>query len=282
MAQVVFMALLKQHKPLSWLPWLRGGSWFVLVSLGLHWAVLQMPIAGRAEPQIMPGEAATETATETIAVVRLPQPPQAPNPTPAPVPTAQTDGPPPPSPATQKRAAARPLAAQPESTLPATPLPDPTPESEATPALVPDLVSPMTLDERLQTLAEYYPNSRAKSLNASTNEFLDWYLTQTWNGLDSPPVPGPKPLSPVSVVYPLSQCLTPAPTPGQLEAIVNSDGSLVREPRVLGSTGYDVLDEKAVEAAARYEFPTGGSEDAPNPTVYWLPVEVVYNADTCT
>jgi hypothetical protein len=140
----------------------------------------------------------------------------------------------------------------------------------------------MTLEDRLQTFAEYQPNNRGKSLATETNEFMNWYVSQTWEEFDSAPLPSPKALAALVVEYPLNQCLTPSPTDGQLEVIVSPDGSLARDPRVLGSTGYDVLDEKAVENTVQYDFPANEGLDEPVPTVYWLPVEVAYDAATCT
>ena len=83
------------------------------------------------------------------------------------------------------------------------------------------------------------------------------------------------------VDYPLEQCLNLPPTDGQLEVVVNPDGSLARPARLLGSTGYDVLDEKALEETARYDFPSEEAMDEPTLKVYWLPVTVNYSVSTC-
>jgi outer membrane biosynthesis protein TonB len=288
---------LPQHLKISrWLPWLKGGSLFVVISLGLHWAVLQIPIAEEAAVEEMALEVSPlGEPTETIDVVRLPvpQPEPDPQPTPTPSPVAQPQTIP--QTAQARAATAQPRPPQPQPTAPPEPVSRPSPEPELVPE--PDLApepspppppepfpepTPMTLDERLQTFAEYQPNNRAKSLATETNEFMNWYLAQTWEGFDSAPLPAPKELAALVVDYPLNQCLTPPPTDGQLEVIVHPDSTLAREPRVVGSTGYDVLDEKAVEASGQYEFPTNEGLDEPVPTVYWLPVEVTYDAATCT
>ena len=283
------MAFSPKHKTSRWRPGLGVGGLFVIASLALHWAVLQIPIADdEADLAIQPAEVPDEPI-ETIDVVRLPlpnpepqpEPPFSPKPTVEPSPVAQSIAPP--------TAVAVPQAPQRQ----ANPVPQPAPET----ALAPELTlepaanpasepspepSPLTLDERLQTFAAYQPNNRTKSLATNTNEFLAWYSSQSWDGLDVQPLPGAKDLSALVIEYPLTQCLTPAPTEGQLEVIINPDGALIQEPRVLGSTGYDVLDEKAVEVAAQYEFPPNEGLDEPAPTVYWLPVEIDYDAATCT
>lgn len=287
------MALRQQQKTPRWLPWLRGGGLFVVLSLGLHWAVLQIPIAEEPTTAEFALDAlAPEAPTETIDVVRLPEPKSEPEPTPSPAPAAEPQ--PIPSPVRPPAVPAQPQVSQLQSTAPPDPMaqpstepepvPEPEPTFEPTPSPTPESSpepTPMTLDERLQTLAEYQPNNRTKSLATETNEFMNWYIAQTWEGVDPAPLPAPKELAALVVDYPLNQCLTPSPTDGQLEVIIDPDGSLARDPRVLGSTGYDVLDEKAVENTAQYNFPANEGLDEPVPTVYWLPVEVTYDPATC-
>jgi len=286
------MALPQHPKILRWLPWLKGGGLFVAISLGLHWAVLQIPIVGEAAVEDMTLEVfPSGEPTETIDVVRLPAPQPEPEPDPSPGPAAEL------KPISQTAQApavpAQPHLPQPQPTVPSEPIPQPSPEPElvSTPEPTPEPSpipepspepTPMTLEDRLQTFAEYQPNNRGKSLATETNEFMNWYLSQTWEEFDAAPLPSPKALAALVVEYPLNQCLTPPPTDGQLEVIINRDGALARDPRVLGSTGYDVLDEKAVENTAQYDFPTNEGLDEPVPTVYWLPVEVAYDGATCT
>jgi hypothetical protein len=290
------MALSQQSKAPKWLSWFKGGGLFVAISLGLHWALLQVPIAEEVAPEaIAPEGLSSEAPTETIDVVRLPDPSPEPQPEPSTAPAPIVEPQPAPPTALAPGVTARPQIPQLQPTTQPTPTPQPSPAPEAepgpepepapepalTPEPAPDL-APMTLDERLQTFAEYQPNNRGKSLATETNEFMNWYLSQTWDGLETAPLPAPKELTALVVNYPLNQCLVPPPTDGQLEVIVNPDGALARDPKVLGSTGYDVLDEKAVENTAQYDFPTNEGLDEPVPTVYWLPVEVAYDAVTCT
>ncbi len=66
-----------------------------------------------------------------------------------------------------------------------------------------------------------------------------------------------------------------------MAVIISAGGTLMGEPELLDSTGYDVLDEEALEAVKQYDFSTAANPALPNPTVYWLPVEVVYDASGC-
>ncbi len=283
------MAFPPKHKFSRWRPWLGGSGLFVIASLALHGAVLQLPVQDEAANLAIPAAEVPNQPTETIDVVRLPLPNSEPQPEPNPAPESPVEPSPVSRPVAPPAAVVPPRVPQRQSDpvpalTPATkPDPEPTVDSAAAPTPEPSSEpTPLTLEERLQTFAEYQPNHRAKSLATKTNEFMDWYLSQTWEEFENPPLPSPKDLAALVVEYPLDQCLTPAPTDGQLEVIVNPDGSLAREPRVLGSTGYDVLDDKAVENAGQYEFPANEGRDEPAPAVYWLPVEVTYDGATCT
>ena len=63
--------------------------------------------------------------------------------------------------------------------------------------------------------------------------------------------------------------------------IVNSDGTLLRAPRLLASTGYDALDRLGVEQAGRQGFSQAANPKSPNPTLYWLPLQVAYDGRHC-
>jgi hypothetical protein len=68
------------------------------------------------------------------------------------------------------------------------------------------------------------------------------------------PVLGSK-LAPLQVVYPIGTCLVPPPAEGLVGVIVGANGQLVKEPVLLDSTGYTVLDEKALELPRAYLRP---------------------------
>ena len=238
------MALPQYPKMSRWLPWLQGGGLFVAISLGLHWAVLQIPIAEEAavEEHDPGGFLLQEYRLKPLMWFGCQLHRQNQNPpaksnsisgrsTPAIPQTAQgscQDGPapncpnlnPPHPPEPVSQPSPEPELA-PEPDLAPDPSPTPTPEPSPEP-------TPMTLDDSVATFAEYQPNRRGKSLATETNEFMDWYLSQTWEGFENPPLPSPKNLAALVVEYPLNQCLTPAPTDGQLEVIVNDDGTLAR------------------------------------------------------
>jgi hypothetical protein len=138
----------------------------------------------------------------------------------------------------------------------------------------------MTLDERLQTFAEYQYNDQAKSVDAGTEGFVAWYTQQDW--FETYPLPGKAITPPLQVIYPLSTCLPSPPMVGMLAVIVNTDGSLAEEPILASSTGYDVLDERALELAKAYAFPTEENAALSQPKVRPLQVEVMYDAASCT
>lgn len=120
-------------------------------------------------------------------------------------------------------------------------------------------------------------NNQVEDLVYSPLAFTDWYLQQTWNSLDPPPLPGPGALPPLQLTYDDSRCLSPPPAPGRLEIIVTPQGQLARPPRLLGTTGYAALDDQAKADATRRDHTAAANPNRPEPTVYWLPVEVVGN-----
>jgi hypothetical protein len=66
-----------------------------------------------------------------------------------------------------------------------------------------------------------------------------------------------------------------------LEVILGSDGQLSRAPRLLATTGYDDLDAAALALAAQQNFSEAANPIEPNPMVYWLPMEVLYQGPNC-
>ncbi|MGB3138081.1 MAG: hypothetical protein WBG38_13845 [Nodosilinea sp.] len=253
-----------------------GGGLLALVSIGLHGLLLGMPLSeSTPEPQSDLTELSDPAAV--IDVVRLPAPsvsvaevmPELP--AAAPEPTASPS-------------AAAPAPAAP--TAPAAPLlPVPPPVTETTLEPVPPELPPATLDDRLRDPAQYQFNQQAKSLTADeislyTNELSAWLEAES-EGLsdDNAPELGTK-LAPLQVVYPIATCLVPPPAEGLVGVIISTTGQLVQDPILLDSTGYTVLDEKALEIALQRRFePQTGSR--PNPKAYWLPVQVQYNGSNC-
>lgn len=122
-------------------------------------------------------------------------------------------------------------------------------------------------------------NGQVGELVYSAAAFTDWYLQQAWGNLDPPPLPGPGDLPPLQLTYDGPLCLSPPPAPGRLEVIVNERGRLARPPRLLGTTGYPALDDQAKQAAARQDYAAAANANRREPTVYWLPIEVVGNGN---
>ncbi|MBD0337447.1 MAG: hypothetical protein ICV62_18325, partial [Cyanobacteria bacterium Co-bin13] len=167
-------------------------------------------------------------------------------------------------------AAPAPVQAKPEAQ--AATDPPPPPGLEPLPVETP----PLTLEERLRDPSSYRANNLTKEEAAGASDFIDWYVVISSQGNGPSPGMGTKELEPLRIPYPLNTCLTPAPALGRLGVIVNPDGTANREPDILASTGYDVLDDQAKAVISDYPFPPGEALLA-----YGLPVVVEYDAATC-
>lgn len=259
-----------------------GGGLLVLMSIGMHGLLLGMPLPKSTPEPVddLPNElSGLSDPAAVMDVVRLPtmrEPPAAQPPAARP-PAAQS----PPAPA------AAPIAPAPPAD-PVTPEPELPPQPPAVADLepVPPDLPPATLSDRLRDPAQYQFNGRAKSL--LSDEFslyttsLPTWLEQESQGLsdDEAPQLGTK-LAPLQVDYPIDTCLVPPPIAGLVGVIVDPNGQLVKDPVILDSTGYTVLDERAVEIALQRSFePQTGP--LPNPRANWLPIQVQYDAASCT
>ncbi|MBW4481110.1 MAG: energy transducer TonB [Tildeniella torsiva UHER 1998/13D] len=265
-----------------------GGGLLVLFSIGLHGVLLAWPVPETTpeaaeslteinDPSSVVGvvrlPAAAEPAAEAIAVAPAPQATQAPPPKAPPL--VRSAPPASPAPAPSKPQAER---------VDATPPAPPTAGVDLEP--VPPEPLPATLDDRLRDPAQYQFNQQAKSLVADEVAFhtsvVPGWLETEGQGLSDTDIPvlGTK-LAPLQVPYAITACLTPAPAEGLVGVIVDASGQLVKEPVLLDSTGYTVLDEKALELALQRSFePTPGSA-LPNPQAHWLPIQVEYNGANC-
>ena len=265
-----------------------GGALLGLLSLGLHGLVLSLPMPETAPSDLDP-LADQPDPTEVIDVVRLPlaslpaaesSPTTDPRPAVAPPPVANRPAQPVPSPASP------PSPSTPKPDQPQAPIPEP---PEVPPEAPLEVLPEATLDNRLLDPAQYVFNQQAKSLvanefNLHTAVVPDW-LEAEGQGLsnDEVPVMGTK-LAPLPVAYPISSCLVPPPAEGLVGVIVTPAGQLAKAPILIDSTGYTVLDEKALELALDRTFaPLAEGSDAPtNPRAHWLPVQVRYDPAGCT
>ncbi|WP_156119929.1 hypothetical protein [Leptolyngbya sp. KIOST-1] len=260
-----------------------GGGLLALVSIGMHGLLLGMPMpASSPEPQ---DELAAIDPAAVIDVVRLPAPsaPEAEEVTTPAAPASAAAAPAAPAPASPQAAA---RTVQP---APAVPQPQPTPPATPEPVAlepVPSEPLPATLDDRLRDPAQYQFNQQAKSLSSDDINFHvavvpQWLETES-QGLSDRDIPvlGQK-LAPLQVPYPINTCLVPPPAEGLVGVIVSASGALVKAPVLLDSTGYTVLDEKALELVLQRTFaPQTGP--MPNPQAHWLPVQVQYDGTNCT
>jgi hypothetical protein len=280
------MALPQKQQSARWQAWLQGGGLFVAVSLGLHWAVLQIPLPEEPGPEVRVTLEPTDTPTETIDVVRVPpsalEPEPEPTPQPAPQPVQQAPRPSlvaqapiapvaPRQPQVEARqespqAAAKPDVPEPSAT--ATPDPEatrdptPTPESDANP----------------EDPAPQF-NGQTKSVEVSELGFSMWYYDQPW-ALDYPL--SAIELPPLQITYAPTACLSPDPEPGLLTVFLNPDGSQADDPIVVNSTGYDPIDDQALAAFEEYDAAAAINSQAQEARGYALQVEVNYDPAGCS
>ncbi|MBD2110768.1 MULTISPECIES: hypothetical protein [Cyanophyceae] len=276
-----------------------GGGLLALISIGLHGVLLAwpMPESSSEAPESLPESLTEITApAATVGVLRLPAAVK-PVETIAVAPASQSPQAPAPKAPPVVRSAPPVVRSAPPASPPPAPSPSRVEPVEAKPPAPPtDVVDlepvppeplPATLDERLRDLGQYQFNQQAKSLVADEVAFhtavVPGWLETEGEGLGDSEVPvlGAK-LAPLQVTYPLASCLTPAPAEGLVGVIVNAAGQLVKEPVLLDSTGYTVLDEKALELALQRSFGPQASSPLPNPRAHWLPIQVQYDGANCS
>jgi hypothetical protein len=254
---------------------LSGGGLLLLVSLGLHGLLLGLPLA-ESDPASPDSVTELDEPVEVIDVVRLPAAPETEQPeTLVPAAIASQAAP----------QAARPVqpSAPAAPTAPASAPPVPV-DLEPLPPEPP----PQTLDDRLRDPAAYAFNQQAKSLIANevtfhTEVISDWIEAEGQGITDDNRLPmmGEK-LPPLIVAYLLTTCLITPPSEGVVGVIVDTTGQRLDDPVLLDSTGYDVLDDKAIAIALERSFPAQPADSPwPNPRGYWLPVQVQYDVAGC-
>lgn len=264
-----------------------GGGLLLLVSLGLHGLLLGLPLAEAdpASPDLTTElDEPVEAPIEAIDVVRLPAAPETVAPeTVQPAPIVPAAIAPPAAPQTTAPPAAAPAAPAPQAAAPA-----PAPRAPVNLEPLPPEPPPQTLDDRLRDPAAYAFNNQAKSLIADEVNFHievvpNWIEAEGQGIADDNllPIIGEK-LPPLMVNYPLDSCLSTPPAEGVVGVIVDTAGQRLRDPVLLDSTGYSVLDDKAIEMAFDRTFPTQPADTPlPNPRGYWLPVQVQYDVAGC-
>ncbi|MEO0349047.1 MAG: hypothetical protein AAF282_03240 [Cyanobacteria bacterium P01_A01_bin.15] len=122
-----------------------------------------------------------------------------------------------------------------------------------------------TLDQQLANIDSYgdYDGEQAGDVYAS-GKFNRWFnqnLAHAPQELDLDP--------PLTLPVPVSQCLDHKPKDIGIGVVVAADGSLVNDPAPLGSSGYGVLDKKAIELAREATYPPSAKTEA-----YWIKVQI--------
>ena len=243
-------------------------SWvtsLVLASIGLHGLVLALPVPDLADPPPEPLEMADP---EVIQVVTLPKltrgaeslEPSLPEPPTEPPPVEEPD---------------ELVLLEPELLDEIEPGEldewDETPAVENQPAggepgdLEDGSTAAPTLDQQLANIDSYgdYDGEQAGDVYAS-GKFNRWFnqnLAHAPQELDLDP--------PLTLPVPVSQCLDHKPKDIGIGVVVAADGSLVNDPAPLGSSGYGVLDKKAIELAREATYPPSAKTEA-----YWIKVQI--------
>lgn len=246
--------------------WVSAGGaslLFVGLSLGLHGVLLGLPVPLTSPPDSPVPPEPPESAP-LINVVDLPPSP-APEPDPDPIPAPATKPNPEPEPFPETETGPAPI-----------PVPEPDPDPEPEPEPIPEPPpNPPDVDPHLD-YNRYVPNGQGK-----TTDELAWLSLDVVEML-SAQYPNARVASEYKVtlplIYPLPTCLPQPPSPGRLLAVVQADGTLDRSPRWVAGTGYDLLDEQALEQARAYRVDPPPGVLA----IYSLEVEIDYDPETCT
>ncbi|MEM6424834.1 MAG: hypothetical protein AAF728_06715 [Cyanobacteria bacterium P01_D01_bin.128] len=251
----------------------------LLLSIAAHGAVLFfVPI-----PEVQPEEnVATEPLpedAETIEVVRLPKPPQPQSEGRSEseeIPEAQPKQQPQPAP-TQAAKAPTPLDSQPETQGRTDDRPDNSDDSnysDTNDQINGDDDREPTLAEKLEDIG-YYQYSEAGTSQVEAIAYLGGWTDELKNaGL------GYEKSDPenIKIPYLLTGCLNNPPSEyASLGVIVAASGDIEGEPEILGSTGYSLLDQFALEKIrTEFSFPNASERKA-----YLVGIEVENYADQC-
>ncbi|MEO0395366.1 MAG: hypothetical protein AAF243_05170 [Cyanobacteria bacterium P01_A01_bin.137] len=274
----------KFHRPKlnNWL------STLVLASLGLHGLVLALPMPDLAEPPPEPPELSDPDVIQVVTLPKLATAPESPE-SPLPPPPEEEEEPPPPSPEEEI------VITDPEILAEVTPdIPDEIPpeDNEPEPPTTPsgdgesgDTTGQSELDKQLKERTNYSNFSQEKAgdsyreggnnFNGAISEWMGRKIASDPNAYKTTRLESIEAeLPPVESLA----CLGNPPS-GWVSVIVQvsaTDGSLIGQPELLNSSGYEILDKKALEIAANANHSTYYNPDDPAPG-YWFNVRVNYD-----
>lgn len=194
-------------------------------------------------------------------VERAPQPP--------PPPVDEPPTPPPDMPKTEPAAADPQLPPLPDEADDADPITDLPDEPGSGTLGSPDPAPPRSLAERLQDVTAYTHDGSKNLGNGAITVAQGWAAEgQTY----------PDKAEPMELPYELgTACLDNPPLRGTLMVVLDASGAFIRGPEVISSTGYDILDEQAVERvrSLTYTLP-----DRDETKAYSVDIVVLY-PDSC-
>ena len=173
------------------------------------------------------------------------------------------------------------------SSVPAAPPEQSTPQAAPTLTALKDGAGSQTVPDLLKVFLARLRYGWLETRDVATAEAKQAWLAD----LEEQPeiqVSAPEELAPpLSISYPLTvdhngprairSCLNPLPISGLIGVVVDTNGAIATEPALLRSSGYDFLNDVALDRIKDYsEFPTDSSQQA-----YVVPVEIDYSEDTC-
>lgn len=129
---------------------------------------------------------------------------------------------------------------------------------------------PRSLDDRLKDVGAYRHESAGILGAIEKVGSLGEHVASIQNILGSTAIPLDD-ADPIQIPYALEDCLDVAPADGYIILAIDSDGEVVAPARFISSTGYSILDEKAIAQVATHPFP-----DREETTIYHFNAEVQY------
>lgn len=258
-----------------WKRWVTPS--IVLASALLHGVLLGLPLPPERLEKTLEPEPEPVSPENLLSVAALPD-----------LPTSEPPAPEPPSPESERSQSASPAA--PSAQNPVAPSLDssvtepeaagqdePTDESLSDEPLSDEAESrdrggPPSLDEQLGDISFYVPNGKATG-SVTPDKYSRWISALS---ALSPDILLNSPRDVLELPYRLDECLSEAPDLANIGIALDPTGNPIGTPEMLTSTGYDVLDRKALEAVWSYPFP-----DREVATAYTIQVQVRYEAGRC-
>ncbi|MEO0536899.1 MAG: hypothetical protein AAF215_23945 [Cyanobacteria bacterium P01_A01_bin.123] len=252
-----------------------------LLSVGAHAVVLMfVPMPGQQaeeEPIVQP----LPTETETIQVARLPKLPEPevePTPEPKAEPNSQSAQQPRPQPTPAQAAAAPPLTNDETDTEPENADADTTTgnsnvnddgSDEESGSDTGDDTDDQDLYSRAADRQNYAYNSNAGNTANVRDELDQWKANVLANHSVSAEDASIPEL--ISVTYPLNECLDPSPGLVTVGVVIDGSGSLIEDPKIIGSSKYQIIDDIIKQKVSDHPFQAANEVKAYSFQIFPIP-----------